>query len=143
MVAPVIPGLNDSEIPAILREAKEAGASSAAMILLRLPLTVEPVFLEWLERTQPLKKDRVLSRIRSTRGGQLSDSRFGRRMHGEGEIAKQIRRTFDVFCRKLGLAYRIGTSKPTEIAIVKAAGDENDFGGKESLERIDLTLEFG
>jgi len=103
IVAPVIPGLNDAEIPAILKEAKAAGALSAAYILLRLPLNVEPIFLEWLERTQPLKKERVLSRIRSTRGGDLSDSKFGSRMRGEGEIAKQIQQTFKVFAAKHGL----------------------------------------
>lgn len=103
MAAPVIPGLNDAEVPAILKEAKAAGALNAAYILLRLPLNVEPIFVEWLERTQPLKKERVLSRIRSTRGGELSDSQFGRRMRGDGEIAKQIQQTFQVFAAKHGL----------------------------------------
>lgn len=103
MVAPIIPGLNDSEIPEILRTAKEAGAISASYVLLRLPLTVEPVFLEWLERTQPDRKDRVIARIRETRGGEMSDSNFGRRMRGTGEIANQIQAMFKVFCHKYGL----------------------------------------
>ncbi len=103
MVAPIIPGLNDSEVPAILRKAADAGALSAGYILLRLPLTVRPVFLDWLARTQPEKAERVESRIRATRGGQLSDSRFGTRMRGEGELAEQIRQTFKVFAKKYGL----------------------------------------
>jgi DNA repair photolyase len=103
LVAPVIAGLNDSEMPAILQAAAEAGAASASYILLRLPWTVKPVFLEWLERTQPLRKERVLSRIASTRGGKLTDSQFGSRMRGEGEIADQIARTFEVFARRYGL----------------------------------------
>ncbi len=103
MVAPIIPGLNDSEVPSILRAAADAGAKSAAYIMLRLPLTVRPVFLEWLERTQPQRADRVISRIRGVRGGQLSDSRFGSRMRGEGELAEQIRQTFKVFAKKYGL----------------------------------------
>ncbi|MDA1017543.1 MAG: PA0069 family radical SAM protein [Planctomycetota bacterium] len=103
MVAPIIPGLNDSEIPAILAAAAAAGAESASYTLLRLPLNVLPIFSEWLERTQPLKKDRVESRIRSTRDGQLSDAKFGRRMRGAGEIAEQIEQMFRVFAKKHGL----------------------------------------
>lgn len=103
MVAPVIPGLNDSEIPRILEAAAEAGAVSASFVLLRLPLTVEPIFLEWLQRTQPLKKERVEGLIRQTRAGQLNQSTFGTRMRGEGPIAEQIQRVFRVFAKKHGL----------------------------------------
>ncbi|MBP87621.1 MAG: hypothetical protein CMJ64_13010 [Planctomycetaceae bacterium] len=81
----------------------EAGALNANYIVLRLPLNVRSVFLEWLERTQPIHKDRVLSRIRSARDGELSDSRYGRRMRGEGEMAEQIGRTFKAFAKKYGL----------------------------------------
>jgi DNA repair photolyase len=103
LIAPVIPGLTDHEIPAILQAARDAGAASAGYILLRLPLTVEPVFLEWLERTHPEQKSKVESRIRSTRGGKLYEGKFGVRMKGRGEIAEQIRRTFKVFARRYGL----------------------------------------
>lgn len=103
LIAPVIPGLTDYEIPGILRAASEAGASSAGYILLRLPLSVEPVFLEWLSRTQSDKRERVESRIRATRGGKLYESKFGVRMKGRGEFAEQIRRTFQVFSRRYGL----------------------------------------
>lgn len=107
MLAPVIPGLNDSEVPQVLAAAAEAGASSAAYILLRLPLTVKPVFLDWLARETPTHRDRVESRIRATRDGELSDSQFGSRMRGRGEIADQIRKTFKVFARKHGLDRRL------------------------------------
>src|SRR5262245_38527922 len=80
LIAPVIPGLNDAEIPAILRAAREAGAGSAGYQLLRLPGAVEPVFREWLTRTRPEAQERVEARIRWTRGGRLNDSRFGKRM---------------------------------------------------------------
>ena len=103
MVAPVIPGLNDSEIPKVLEAAREHGAVAASYVLLRLPLTVRPVFLDWLERTQPTKKERIESRIRATREGGLNNSEFGRRMRGSGEIADQIRQTFRVFARRFGL----------------------------------------
>jgi DNA repair photolyase len=72
-------------------------------VLLRLPLTVRPVFLEWLERTQPLRQERVLSRIRATRDGELNDPKFGSRMRGSGAIADQIEQTFRVFAKKNGL----------------------------------------
>ena len=103
MVAPIIPGLNDSKIPQVLQAAKEAGACSAAYVLLRLPLTVRPVFQEWLERTQPTHKDRVESLIRSTREGKMNDAQFGSRMRGEGPIAEQIQQVFQIFARKHGL----------------------------------------
>ncbi|MCA9113923.1 MAG: PA0069 family radical SAM protein, partial [Planctomycetaceae bacterium] len=109
MVAPVIPGLNDSEIPAILQAAAEHGATTAAWILLRLPLAVKPVFVEWLERTQPLKKARIESLIRSTRQGGMNESQFGQRMRGSGEFAEQLGQTFRVFARKYNLA---GQSPP-------------------------------
>lgn len=107
MVSPIIAGLNDHEIPAILQAAKEAGAQSASYIMLRLPLTVEPVFLEWLERTQPTRKERVLSRIRQTRDGKLNSAAFGTRIRGTGEIAEQIGNLFQVFARKHGLDERL------------------------------------
>ena len=103
MVAPVIPGLNDSEIPAILQAAKGQGARAAKFVLLRLPLTVRPVFLDWLERHQPSKKAMIEGRIRATRDGKLNESSFGKRMRGSGEIADQIGRTFKVFARRCGL----------------------------------------
>ena len=103
MVAPIIPGLNDSEVPQLLSAASEAGACSASYVLLRLPQAVRPVFLDWLERNYPLKRDHITSLIRATREGKLNQSQFGSRMRGSGEIAKQIRRTFKVFASKYGL----------------------------------------
>jgi DNA repair photolyase len=103
LTAPIIPGLNDHEIPTILAAAKEAGAGAAGYVLLRLPLTVAPVFLEWLQREQPLKAQRVEERIRAARGGKLNTSEWGTRMTGTAEIAEQIAALFRVFTRKYGL----------------------------------------
>ncbi|MEZ6131430.1 MAG: PA0069 family radical SAM protein [Planctomycetaceae bacterium] len=100
MVAPVIPGLNDSEIPAILKAASDSGAKAAGYILLRLPLTVEPVFREWLQRTQPTRADRVLGRIQETRDGAFNSSAWGQRMTGTGAIADQIRTMFRLFRKR-------------------------------------------
>ncbi len=103
LLAPVIPGLNDSEIPAILAAASKAGAQAAGFVMLRLPLTVAPVFLEWLERTHPEQRARIEGRIRDVRGGRLNDPEFGRRMTGSGVLAEQIRSLFKLFARKYGL----------------------------------------
>lgn len=103
MVAPIIPGLNDEEIPAILAAAAAAGAGSASWILLRLPEVVEPLFRDWLARFRPLAQERIEARIRDTRGGRWSDSQFGRRMRGQGPYAEQIAQTFRVFARRAGL----------------------------------------
>lgn len=103
LTAPIIPGLNEIEIPQLLAAAKQAGAMSAGFTLLRLPLTVEPVFFEWVQRVMPEKFDRIISRIRSTRTGNTSDATFGKRMRGEGPIAQQIKNMFDLFARQNGL----------------------------------------
>ncbi|REJ86392.1 MAG: radical SAM protein [Planctomycetota bacterium] len=113
MTAPIIPGLNDSELPAVLQAAADAGARSAGYILLRLPLAVRPIFEEWLSRNAPSKASRVESLIRSTREGQMNDSRFGSRFRGTGQIAEQIRRTFQVFSRKYGLD---GAGQPLDVS---------------------------
>jgi DNA repair photolyase len=104
MVAPVIPGLNDGEIPAILTAARDAGAQWAGYVLLKLSTTVRPVFLDWLERSYPDKSARVQSLIRSTRGGRLNDSNFGSRQVGTGKVADIIADTFRIWCMKLGYA---------------------------------------
>ena len=107
MVAPVIPALNDSEIPGILEAASDAGATTASYVLLRLPLTVEPVFREWLERTQPLKAEKILGQVRETRDGKLNSSTWGQRMSGSGELADQIRSMFQLFRQKHGLNQKV------------------------------------
>jgi DNA repair photolyase len=101
-VAPIIPGLNDYEVPAILKAAHDAGALGAGYTLLRLPYAVKSIFESWLERHVPDAKDKVLNRIRETRGGKLYDSKWGARMRGEGLYAQQIARLFTVARRKAG-----------------------------------------
>lgn len=107
MLAPLIPGLNDSEIPALLAAAAQAGAITAGYVLLRLPLAVSPIFSDWLLRTQPTRAGRVEAMIRSTRAGNLNSSNFGERMKGTGLIAEQIAKTFRLFARKHGLDRRM------------------------------------
>ncbi|MBI3877488.1 MAG: PA0069 family radical SAM protein [Verrucomicrobia bacterium] len=107
LIAPVIPGLNDHEIPALLEAAAKAGAQFAGHVLLRLPYAVATIFESWLEQHAPLKKDKALNQIRSTRGGELNDARFGSRMRGEGLLAEQVHRLFSVACRKHGFTKRM------------------------------------
>jgi DNA repair photolyase len=102
--APVIPGLTDHEVAAIVESASSAGARFANCHLVRLPRGVAGIFEEWLETHAPDAKTKVLNRIRDTRRGRLDDFRFCTRMTGEGEIARQIRSLFDVTCRRLGIA---------------------------------------
>ncbi|MFG0284007.1 MAG: PA0069 family radical SAM protein [Phycisphaerales bacterium JB039] len=103
MTAPIIPGLNDREIPALLEAAAEAGATGAGYILLRLPHGVKDVFLEWLGREFPDRAGRVESLIRQCRGGGLYDPSFGVRQRGEGPVAEMIARMFEVGARRAGL----------------------------------------
>jgi len=103
MVAPVVPGLTDHEMPAILNAAASAGARFAGMVPLRLPYAVAPLFEDWLTRHFPDRKDKVLNRVRSLRGGKLYDASFGKRMTGEGIWADQLQTMFDLASRKAGL----------------------------------------
>ena len=102
-VAPVIPGLTDHEMPAILQAAAEAGATAAGYTVVRLPYGVAPLFEKWLEMHFPDRKEKVLNRLRSLRGGRLNDSRWGIRMSGEGIYADQIEQMFEVARRKAGI----------------------------------------
>ncbi len=104
MVAPIVPGLTDTEMPAILAAAAAAGAKTAGYVLLRLPFAVRPIFEDWLTRNRPQHYDRVVSRIRSTRGGEMYQTQWRVRQTGTGEYAEQIAATFKVFKQKHGLA---------------------------------------
>jgi len=104
LIAPVVPGLTDHEIPALVEAAAAAGARSAGYVILRLPHAVAPLFEQWLTTHFPGQKEKVLNRLRSMRNGKLSESAFGRRMRGEGIFADQIDSLFDVACRKHGCA---------------------------------------
>jgi DNA repair photolyase len=102
MMAPVIPGLTDHEMPALLAAAARAGAVTAGYVPLRLPGAVAPLFEAWLERHAPGHRDKVLGRLREMRGGKLNDARFGSRMRGDGFFAEQIRALFEIARRKAG-----------------------------------------
>jgi DNA repair photolyase len=102
MVAPVIPGLNDREMPAVLEAARAAGATDAGYTMLRLPYGVKDIFTDWLKVNFPEKLERILGGVRDVRGGKLNDSDFMSRMRGEGKYAEQVRQMFHVFRERLG-----------------------------------------
>jgi DNA repair photolyase len=103
MVAPVIPGLTDHEIPSIIDAAAAAGARQAGYVVLRLPHALAGLFETWLEDHFPGRKEKVLNRIRAVRGGKLNDPRFGSRMRGEGAFADEIESLFRLSLRKAGI----------------------------------------
>ncbi len=103
MVAPVIPGLTDHEVPAILEAAIGAGAGHAGTVVLRLPHGVKELFADWLERHVPERRDKVLNRLRALHDGRLYDPRPGHRQRGAGPYARQLQAMFELACRRAGL----------------------------------------
>jgi DNA repair photolyase len=106
MVAPVIPGLTDHEVPNIIEACANAGAQFAGYTIVRLPWAVAPLFEHWLEEHFPDRKEKVLGRIRHLRGDRLNNSRWHTRMTGEGIFAEQIASLFEVGCRRAGIGKR-------------------------------------
>lgn len=104
--SPMIPAVNDKELESILEAAAVAGATSGSMIVLRLPLEVRNLFLEWLNEHFPDRAAHVMSLIRQMRGGADYDSTFGTRMRGTGQYAALLRQRFNVAIRRLGLQHR-------------------------------------
>jgi DNA repair photolyase len=102
-IAPIIPGLNDRQIPEILERAHDAGAQSAFMTLLRLPAEVKDVFLESLKSNLPTHSDKVIGRLKELRGGEIYRPEFGARMRGEGPLWEAIQFLFRSNCERLGL----------------------------------------
>lgn len=113
MVAPIIPGLGDQDMAKVLQAARDAGATSAGYVLLRLPGSVKAVFEQRLRAQLPLQAERVLHRLRETRGGKLYDARFGTRGRGEGLYAQSIEALFDVTARRLGFKTEWSDPAPT------------------------------
>jgi DNA repair photolyase len=115
-IAPIIPGLNEHEIPQLLEKARDAGAKSAFINLLRLPGSVRPYFLERLEEKMPLRAQKIINRIKEVKGGALNRSEFGKRMSGEGPYWEMITQSFKIHARKLGLnqdRYETKDRRPT------------------------------
>lgn len=122
-VAPVIPSLNDSNIPELLKRAKESGADKAFMGMLRLPGNVQPYFVQKLTERLPGREKRILNHIREERKGKLNTSNFGERMRGTSEQWKLAVKMFRVYCEKYGLNQEYEeVSKPTTFRRPSAQG---------------------
>jgi DNA repair photolyase len=103
IVAPVVPALTDPHLERVLEAAAQAGASYASYVVLRLPMEVAELFVEWLQTHHPLRAQHVMSLVRQMRGGRNNDSTFGARMRGNGPISDLIERRFQIACKRLGL----------------------------------------
>ncbi len=103
MVAPVIPALTDFDMENILQQAKQAGASRAGYVFLRLPHELSSLFQEWLHLNFPLKAEHVMSLVRQSRGGKDYDANFKNRMKGEGLFAELLSKRFKLACQRLEL----------------------------------------
>ena len=127
-VAPICPGLNEDDMPVILEQARAAGATSASMIMMRLPGTVKQVFEERIRKEMPLRAERILARTREVRGGRLNDPRFGHRQTGEGVYAEAIARLFQRTSERLGLRGRkAGADEPcTTGTFHRPAGEKHE-----------------
>ncbi|AUH62988.1 PA0069 family radical SAM protein [Paracoccus zhejiangensis] len=124
MVAPVIPVLNEPEIEAILTAAREAGATTASLIPVRLPNEVAPLFRDWLERHHPGKAAHIMNRVQAMRGGRDNDPRFGHRFRGEGIEADLMRQRFRLARKKLGYSERAPMMDCSRFAPPPRAGDQ-------------------
>jgi DNA repair photolyase len=129
MFAPVIPGLNDHELEAVLERAAQAGARGASFVTLRLPLEIKDLFREWLESDHPDRARRVLSLIRQMRGGKDYDAQWGKRMRGEGPLAELISARFKAAQKRFGLERRWGPLDLTQFQVPPKPGDQIDLFG--------------
>ncbi len=125
MTAPIIPGLNDPEIPAILQAAANAGATGAGYVAVRLPYAIKDLFENWLEQHRPLAKEKILNAIRSMRGGKLNDPRFKSRMRGEGVVADRIKTLFEISKKRFGLE---GVRRKLSVEAFRRPGEQLRLG---------------
>lgn len=126
LVAPVIPFLNDGEIEKVLETAREAGATLAAFIVLRLPHELRDLFDAWLAQHHPLRRERIMSAVREMRGGRDNDPRFGTRMTGTGPFAALIAKRFDLAVRRLGYG-EAGAELRTDLFRAPRTGPQLDL----------------
>ncbi|MDB5453893.1 MAG: Radical domain protein [Caulobacteraceae bacterium] len=122
--APVIPGLNDHELEAVLEAAAKAGATAAMYVTLRLPLEIKDLFREWLAEARPDRAQRVMSLVRQSRGGLDYDARWGSRMTGTGPVAALIAARFGVAVKKYGLNRQERTTDLSQFKVPPKAGDQ-------------------
>ncbi|KXF90143.1 PA0069 family radical SAM protein [Phaeobacter inhibens] len=124
MTSPIVPGLTDHELEALLAAGVEAGADAASWIMLRLPREVSELWQEWLAEHVPLRAEKVMARLREMHGGRDYDPRWGHRMRGEGPYAEVIANRFKTACKRLGLLQKSPESRCDLFAKPAQAGDQ-------------------
>ena len=125
-IAPVIPGLT-TDIPELLKRAKEAGATHAFINMLRLPGSVAPYFQERLHEKLPTKANRILNRIREAREGKMNSSVFGERMRGKGQYWEATERLFKIHCERLGFNQKIPRATEAATTFVRPTSQQSLF----------------
>jgi DNA repair photolyase len=130
--APVIPGLNDHELEAVLERAAKAGAVGAMYVTLRLPLEIKDLFREWLEEARPDRASRVMSLIRQTRGGRDYDPQWGSRMIGSGPVAELVNTRFAAACKRYGLNLERRGVDTSQFRVPPKAGDQMELFSSDS-----------
>jgi DNA repair photolyase len=129
LVAPVVPGITDHEMPKILEAAAQAGATSAGYVILRLPFGLKSLFEGWLDAHEPEKKDKVLSRLRELSEGKLYNSQWSKRQTGSGVYAEQVAQIFRVACARHGLDQNRETVSTAAFRRPPRAGDQGELFG--------------
>lgn len=127
MFAPVIPGLNDHELEAVLERSAAAGATSAGYVALRLPREIKDLFAEWLTAKRPDRAERVMSLVRQMRGGKDYDAEWGKRMKGEGPIAEIIGQRFKFAKRRYGLDKVLPPLDISQFRVPPRPGDQMEL----------------
>ncbi|OBS09781.1 PA0069 family radical SAM protein [Acidihalobacter prosperus] len=127
LFAPVIPALNDHELERVLARAREAGASAAGYVMLRLPGEVKPLFAEWLETHVPGRAAHVFSLLRQMHGGREYAADFGVRMRGRGAYAELVAQRFRVAARREGLDRGLPPLDCSRFRVPARAGDQFDL----------------
>lgn len=127
MASPLVPGLTDHELEALLAAGQEAGATSASWIMLRLPREVSPIWQEWLAEHEPNRADKVMARLREMHGGRDYDPRWGHRMQGEGTYADMISARFDLAVKRLGIKTKLPDLTRDLFAVPAQKGDQLAF----------------
>jgi DNA repair photolyase len=127
MLAPIIPGLNSDEIPAVIKAAADAGAQDASYTLVRLNGSIAEIFTDWIHKAFPDRAEKVLHMIADCHQGKLNDSRWGARMTGDGHIAESINQLFKISAKR---CFSKSTLRPFNLHLVNPQNSKqlNLFG---------------